>query len=192
MCNGSCKQTLFKRILVAVDESKQSEWATAVAGDLAVKLGAEVALMHAYRVDPGYSPEMAIPIEELAEDLKDIGVEILRKHRKLLPPEVPFEQILTEGDAAKQIVTRSEKWGADLIVMGTHGRSRIAQFVIGSTSEAVIRMARCPVLAIAHEPPLRSISFGDAVRETARPTPTTMTTTTMTAAPATEGVLAGS
>ena len=165
MCNGSCKQTVFKRILVAVDESKQSEWATAVAGDLAVKLGAKLALVHAYRVDPGYSPEMAVPIEELVEDLKDIGVEILRKHRKLLPPDVPVEQILTEGEAARQIVTRSETWGADLIVMGTHGRSRIAQFVIGSTSEAVIRMARCPVLAVAHEPPARSTTFGDAVRE---------------------------
>jgi nucleotide-binding universal stress UspA family protein len=170
MCNGSCKQAAFRRILVAVDESKQSEWATATAGDLAAKLGAKIALVHAYRVDPGYSPEMSIPIEELIEDLKDIGGEILRRHRKLLPAELPVEQILTEGDAAKQIVTRSETWGADLIVMGTHGRGRIAQFLIGSTSEAVIRMSRCPVLAVAHEPPLRSISFGDRVRETANRT----------------------
>jgi nucleotide-binding universal stress UspA family protein len=168
MCNGVCKQSTFRRILVAVDVSKESEWATGVAGSLAKLLGAKVALVHAYRVDPGYSPEMALPIEEVLEDLRAVGGEILRKHRALLPAEVSVEEILTEGETARQIVTRSEMWGADLIVIGTHGRGRIGQFLIGSTSEAVIRMSRCPVLAVAHEPPVRSISFGDVAGKTAK------------------------
>jgi hypothetical protein len=36
--------------------------------------------------------------------------------------------------------------------MGTHGRGRLAQFLVGSTAEGVIRLAKCPVLAVAHEP----------------------------------------
>src|SRR5947209_3601915 len=103
-------------------------------------------------MEAGYSPEMAMPIEELNEDLMDIGAEILRRHRKLLPADLVVHQALAQGDAARQVVDQAVARGADLIVMGTHGRGRFAQFLIGSTAESVIRMSQCPVLTIAHEP----------------------------------------
>jgi nucleotide-binding universal stress UspA family protein len=145
---------LFRRILVAVDASKQSEWAVQLAGALADATGAKVALVHAYRVDAGYSPELAPPIEDVLEELKEAGGKILRQRRGLLPAAVETEaqEFLSEGEAARQIVRAAEAWHADLIVMGTHGRGRLSQFLVGSTAEAVIRMSRCPVLSVAHEP----------------------------------------
>jgi Ala-tRNA(Pro) deacylase len=49
-------------------------------------------------------------------------------------------------------VQAAHDWGADLIVIGTHGRGRFSSFILGSTAEAVIRRATCPVLTVAHDP----------------------------------------
>lgn len=54
------------------------------------------------------------------------------------------------GVAAETILQQADVWGADLIVMGTHGRTGLAHFVNGSVAEQVVRHARRPVL-IEHE-----------------------------------------
>lgn len=152
MCGNMNQDVMFRRILVGVDKSKQAEWATEVAGQLASAVGARIALVHTYRVDPGYSPELAMPIEDLLLELRDSGLNILKVHRRMLPSSLEVEEMLIEGDAASQIVAAADSWHADLILMGTHGRGRLAQFLVGSTAESVIRMARCPVMTVAHEP----------------------------------------
>ena len=50
------------------------------------------------------------------------------------------------GPAAKQIVEHAGKIGADLIVMGTHGRTGLSHLLLGSVAERVVRTAGCPVL----------------------------------------------
>lgn len=54
------------------------------------------------------------------------------------------------GGAVDVILAEADDWGADLIVMGTHGRTGLAHFLNGSVAERVARRAHCPVL-IAHE-----------------------------------------
>jgi nucleotide-binding universal stress UspA family protein len=151
MCNGSTSNSLFRRILVAVDGSKQADWATELAAEFGQKLGAQVALVHAYHIDPSYSPELAIPYEDMVAERKDIGAAVLERHMGQLPPSVAAEKVLIEGEAAQQIVNVALAWRADLILMGTHGRGRLAQFLVGSTADSVIRMSHCPVLTVAHE-----------------------------------------
>ena len=60
--------------------------------------------------------------------------------------------MLRTGAAAEEIVAAARLWEADLIVMGSRGRGKLAQLLLGSTAEAVIRGASCPVLAVGHEP----------------------------------------
>jgi nucleotide-binding universal stress UspA family protein len=60
--------------------------------------------------------------------------------------------MIRTGAAAEEILFAARLWEADLIVMGTRGRSRVAQFVLGSTAEAVIRQAPCPVMTVGHAP----------------------------------------
>jgi nucleotide-binding universal stress UspA family protein len=68
------------------------------------------------------------------------------------PPSLRVQRLLREGDPAGEIIASAGEWNADLIVMGAHGRGRLATFLLGSTAEAVIRGAHCPVLTVAHDP----------------------------------------
>ena len=56
--------------------------------------------------------------------------------------------VLKFGDARDSILATAAEVGADLVVMGTHGRSGLTRLVIGSVAEAVVRMAPCPVLLV--------------------------------------------
>ena len=56
--------------------------------------------------------------------------------------------LLASGDASDAIVDTARKIGADLIVIGTHGRTGVRRMLLGSVAETVLRAAPCPVLAI--------------------------------------------
>jgi nucleotide-binding universal stress UspA family protein len=58
------------------------------------------------------------------------------------------EYLTKEGDAAEEILRAAEDIGSDLVVLGTHGRTGLRRLVAGSIAEAVLRKARCPVLAL--------------------------------------------
>lgn len=64
--------------------------------------------------------------------------------------------VVRAGDAATEIAAEAEGWGADLLVLGTHGRGGMSRLLIGSVAEAVVRKPPCDVLVIpnaAVEPP---------------------------------------
>jgi nucleotide-binding universal stress UspA family protein len=52
------------------------------------------------------------------------------------------------GDPSTEIVAEAVEWGADLLVLGTHGRGGVSRFLIGSVAESVLRAALCDVLVI--------------------------------------------
>jgi nucleotide-binding universal stress UspA family protein len=56
--------------------------------------------------------------------------------------------VVRYGEPVAEIVAEADECGANLIVMGTHGRGRVSQLVLGSTAEGVVRMAPCPVMTI--------------------------------------------
>ena len=60
----------------------------------------------------------------------------------------PVRLHTAEGDAAKEIVRYADEWTADLLVIGTHGRSGFDRFALGSVAEKVLRKASCPVLTL--------------------------------------------
>jgi nucleotide-binding universal stress UspA family protein len=62
--------------------------------------------------------------------------------------DVPVETHVVQGVAPSAIVAVAEKCQADLIVMGTHGRSGLSRMVLGSVAESVMRQAHCPVLTV--------------------------------------------
>lgn len=73
-------------------------------------------------------------LTSLAQELEQRGFKVETVAREGFPPEV----ILGEADAV----------GADLIAMGTHGRTGLAHLVLGSTAERVVQRADCPVLTL--------------------------------------------
>jgi universal stress protein A len=62
-----------------------------------------------------------------------------------------YNLMVRSGDPAAGILTAQADIGADLIVMGTHGRTGITHFFLGSVAESVIREAGCPVLTLRPE-----------------------------------------
>jgi nucleotide-binding universal stress UspA family protein len=145
-------------ILAPVDFSAGSESAAAYARWLAGRLGARIRVLHVFpRLDhlaAGVAPNMAAEAlrseqtlwREAEQNLADLGERLGR------PADGPALEtaIMRAGDlsVAEAIVQAAREAGADLIVMGTHGRSGIRRMILGSVAEQVLRAAACPVLTI--------------------------------------------
>jgi universal stress protein A len=157
-----------KRILVPVDFSKDSLHALAYAGDLAKSFGAELRLLHV--VDQTYlanAPEFPVANPKLAKLLEEqwqaaqaqmtrIGADLAKKRQRV-------RILMKGGSPAQVIVDTARSSAADLIVMGTHGRTGLAHMLIGSVAERVVRTASCPVLTARH-----AVSKKRTLKRTAR------------------------
>ncbi len=138
----------FKRILVGTDFSDYSERAVEFAVVLAKKFNATLSLLHviesfSYSVtdsmtvvghEQALSATAAALLENLQNDLVDQGLSANR--------------FLEQGSAYKEIITKAEDEGVDLIVIGTHGRTGMEHLLLGGVAERVVRLAKCPVLTI--------------------------------------------
>jgi nucleotide-binding universal stress UspA family protein len=140
-------------LLVAVDFTEISEHALERALDLAAHLAARVTVLHVYNLpalriaDSDYIPsgEEVARVTAHAEGQLDA---LLAKHAR---PGVKVEHHLRTGrPPAEEILASAEELGADMIVVGTHGRGPIGRALVGSVALDVLRSARVPVLTV-HE-----------------------------------------
>lgn len=142
-----------QHILVAVDLNAVSEDALERALDLAQSLHARVSVVHAYAVpalriaDSDYIPSAEEAARVTSTHEKQLEA-LLAKHRR---DGVTVEWHLRTGrPPAEEIVAAAEELGADLIVVGTHGRGPIGRALLGSVALDVLRTAKVPVLSV-HE-----------------------------------------
>ncbi|HSL81584.1 MAG TPA: universal stress protein, partial [Thermoanaerobaculia bacterium] len=112
--------------------------------------GTRVILLHVYHVPAEYrSYGPSSTFVKLSEDLSERFCERLDELAgPLREPEHEVEVECVQGIPAEVIVRRAEELGADLIAMGTHGRSGLAHLLLGSTAERVVQHAKCPVLTV--------------------------------------------
>jgi nucleotide-binding universal stress UspA family protein len=68
-------------------------------------------------------------------------------------PGVPMEPLIREGDPVSEILSQATDMKADLLVMGTHGRSGFERLLLGSVTEKILRKASCPVLTVPRRHP---------------------------------------
>jgi nucleotide-binding universal stress UspA family protein len=139
-----------KTILVPVDFSKGSNRAVAQAEQLAVALGTQIELFHAYQLPVFALPDSTVTISPTyVNDLTERAQRELDRHRELLLGRgLGVTTKLVEGNPADAIVERAGQLHATMIVLGTHGRSGFRRFLLGSTAERVVRMATTPVLTV--------------------------------------------
>jgi nucleotide-binding universal stress UspA family protein len=139
-----------KKILCPVDFSAGSEQAVAQASELAGALRAELELMHAYQLPVLALPDSSITVSPtyVAELTNRAQQELDRHVEQLQAKGVNASTRLTEGNPAEAIVDRAKEIGAQMIVMGTHGRSGFRRFLLGSTAERVVRTSTVPVLTV--------------------------------------------
>ena len=145
---------MYKKILVAVDGSATSKLALAEAVRLAKAF--QSTLRAVYIVD---SPAMLFDVgyydpTELRKSFIQAGTTLLGEIEEILAKDgVPQETALveTEGigeDVAAALQRDAAKWGADVVVIGTHGRRGLAHAMLGSVAEKFIRQATTPVLLV--------------------------------------------
>ena len=151
---------MFTRILVPTDFSEPSEAALDYARALAGKFGASLHVLHVFdapfaagAVSPeGFiaeSPEVHARLFEDAKNRLQRRVTATDRHRYGAKTEI------VTGSSPESIVNYAKERGMDLIVMGTHGRSGLAQLLIGSVAEKVVRTAPCPVMTVRRAPATR-------------------------------------
>lgn len=145
-----------KRIVVGTDLSECSQSAIESAANLARQYGASVCLAHVFDPSP-FVPPAAIPNParmeaQIATELEGAVRKELERVRDETLTDLPSEQvslhILRHPSPAKAIVDLAEELDADLIVVGTHGRTGLSHLLIGSVAEKVVRHASCAVLAV--------------------------------------------
>ncbi len=140
---------MFKTILAAVDGSGHASKAVRCAGDMAKTYGATLVLL---AVDGQRS--LANPLAELAksEDLSrtEVFERIVASARALseVPKGVKVEEHVEFGDPADEILAAAEKYGADLIVVGSRGLGEYAELLLGSVSRKVLHLAKVPVMVV--------------------------------------------
>jgi nucleotide-binding universal stress UspA family protein len=141
----------WKRILCPIDFSDASRAALEQAAELAKRYGAKVALFHAYPV-PGYTfPDGSFVasskmLEELSEQARRHLLEWKEIAEKMGIAQVEIGTAI--GEPAHEILAFAKAQNADLLVLGTHGRTGIQHALMGSVAERVVRRATCPVLTV--------------------------------------------
>jgi nucleotide-binding universal stress UspA family protein len=142
---------VLKNILVATDFGEPSAVALAYGRDLARSYGATLHVLHVVEdVMMRYSPEIGFAIPDLQRDLekaanRDLQAQITDDDRRTLTV-VPVVQ--TGLNVSSGIIAYAAAHPIDLIIVGTHGRGAVKQFLMGSAAERVVRTAPCPVLAV--------------------------------------------
>lgn len=142
------------RILVATDLSEYALPAVDFAADLARKNAAELVLIYCLDIMP--SPAMGltvpfggvpiIPPPELIAQMRDGAKAGLASLSERFG--VKTDARVVEGDAAVTIIRTAESVDADLVVVGTHGRTGLSRMALGSVAEKVVRAAHASVLVV--------------------------------------------
>jgi nucleotide-binding universal stress UspA family protein len=144
----------FRRILCPVDFSEFSRHALTHAVAMARRYEGRVTLLYVAPLLPSVLtfPLNVDPLTMDASSREGLGEE-LREFAAPLRDQVPMDMALLEGDAARQILEHARQAQADLVVMGTHGRSGFERWALGSVTEKVLRKAHCPVLTVPRSAP---------------------------------------
>ncbi len=142
----------FKLILCPVDFSDTSAHALETAIELATQLDAKIHLVHVYQYPAFSMPEadLATPIDL---SLQDDYVERLKQQledlrNKYSDSSISVGSTLTEGVPYVEIVETAKEINADLIIIGTHGRTGLSHMLLGSVAERVVRSSLVPVLSV--------------------------------------------
>jgi nucleotide-binding universal stress UspA family protein len=143
--------TQFSTILFATDFSENSEHAFEYAHSLADKFASRLVLIHVINepVDLRgfYVPH--ISFENLEKEIAESAEKMMEKFcAEKMKGFTNYEKVVISGVPHEEIVNKATESGAELIVLGTHGRKGLDHLLFGSTAERVVRNASCPVLTV--------------------------------------------
>ena len=144
----------MKKILVPIDFSKPSEYASKIAAKIAKKTNATIYLIHLIElpkgsVDMGAGSNYSIPESMLY--LRKIREKILQFKEEIFSKDIKVEYFIKLNNPFEGIQKYAEKIDADLIIMGSKGHSIFEEVMIGSNTEKVVRSSKRPVIVVKRE-----------------------------------------
>ncbi|WP_343328750.1 universal stress protein [Polaribacter staleyi] len=144
----------MKKILVPIDFSKTSEYASKIAAKIAAKTNATIYLIHLIEVPKGVidmaaSSKFSIPESMLY--LRMIREKILHFKKTFFNKNTHVEYLIKLNSPFEGIQKYADKINADLIIMGSKGHSELEEMIIGSNTEKVVRNSKTPVIVIKQD-----------------------------------------
>lgn len=132
-------------ILHPTDFSPNAEQAFQAACQIAEPLKAKIVVLHAYMIEAFTTGDMpVVPHEMVSEEDVRLKLRQIRDSK----PGLNIEDKFIEGTPVETIVSKAQSCHADLIVMGTYGRTGFKRLFLGSVADHVLRRAPCPVLIV--------------------------------------------
>lgn len=145
----------WKTILIPTDFSEGSRQALRIASELAQTHSAKLHILHVTELPPGLdtgtmiapSPG-GIPVT-IVDFAREQAVAWMNQDReRFVASGIDTEVSIEVGSVVDTVLDTAERLGADLIVVGTHGRTGFAHFVLGSVAERIVRRSAVPVLTV--------------------------------------------
>ena len=148
----------INRILVPIDWAELSNRAFQLAASLARDHNAELVVLNVVPLPVEmYGPPGECYLDHLLVELR---------RTKPSDPNTRVQYLLAEGKPAPEILRVATEAKCDLIVMGTHGRTGLNRFIMGSVAEEVLRLARCLVLTVTCNVPANLIGESQGCKAT--------------------------
>jgi len=147
----------FQRILIAIDDSPYSEKAAQYGFHLAHIMNSNVALLNV--MDPPSSTYSGDPLlgqqplvmPEIINMQEEASKSILERYGSIWKSDKELITFSKVGNPRVEILATADEWKADLIILGTHGRTGFDHFISGSVAEGVARRSACPVLIVPNK-----------------------------------------
>ncbi len=145
-----------KVIMLPVDGSRDSARAASVAFELTEMTGARLIILHV--INMGTVQQVArmsnADLEEVLERYRENGQKLLESYKAAAAEHgIDPELMLAEGLPSERIVKIADEEGVEVIVIGGHGATGERSSAVGSTTERVVRRAKCPVLVVKRVEP---------------------------------------
>lgn len=137
----------YRKILIAVDESQVAEEVAITGFQFGQQLNAEIALVSVVDTNFLITGEGATP-KEMAETIKNDFKNNLQVLIDKVFKDHKIRTFVEVGQPYEIILKVATEWEADLIVIGTHGKSGISHLLMGSIAEHVVRHSKIPVLIV--------------------------------------------
>ncbi|MCG1034818.1 universal stress protein [Polaribacter sargassicola] len=161
----------MKKILVPIDFSKTSEYASIIASKIAKKTDATVYLIHLIElpkgvIDMGVSSKFSIPESMLY--LRKVKEKILIFKKEFFSENTNVNYFIKLNSPFEGIQKYADKINADLIIMGSKGHSELDEIIIGSNTEKIVRNSTKPVIIVKKDPEsfkLKKIVFASNFEE---------------------------
>ncbi len=150
----------MKKVLITIDYNPNSETVVQKGYEMAQLMDAEICLLHVladvgfygmqYEPFMGYDGYVFPADYNIHDEYIKVAEDYLEK-TKIHLAGANITTHLAEGETAKSILEYSEKWGASLIVMGTHSHSTLEKIFLGTVASSVLERTKIPVLMVPVE-----------------------------------------